>query len=100
MGCLKEKAIKIKSSILKLKKVSDMTDNEIRENCIESKAWEKKAAEIEDSKNAIDAESIGLQVEDKEIFDMKEIVQACLDLIKIKLKIETRGQYQGPIYCC
>ena len=84
MGCLKEKATKIKSSILKVKKVGEMTDNEIRENYIESKVWEKKAAELEDSRNVIDAESIGLQIEDKELYDMKETVQACLDLIENK----------------
>ena len=61
-----------------------MTDNELREIYIESKAWEKKAAELEDSKNAIHAESIGTKIEEKELFDMKEMVQACLDLIENK----------------
>ena len=84
MSCLKEKATKMKSSILKIKKVSEMTDNELREIYIESKAWEKKAAELEDSKNAIHAESIGTKIEEKELFDMKEMVQACLDLIENK----------------
>ena len=84
IGCLKEKANKLKSSILKIKKVSEMTDNEIREKFIESKTWEKKVAEMEESRDAIDAESVGSKIEDKELLDMKEIVQACVDLMENK----------------
>ena len=61
-----------------------MTDNEIREKFIESKTWEKKVAEMEESRDAIDAESVGSKIEDKELFDMKEIVQACVDLMENK----------------
>ena len=61
-----------------------MTDNEIREKFIESKTWKKKVAELEESRDAIDAESVGSKIEDKELFDMKEIVQACVDLMENK----------------
>ena len=75
-----------------------MTDNEVREKFIESKNWEKTAAEMWKSKEDIEAESVGLNIEAKEILDMKETVQASLDALgtmidNLKLEDNTRGLF-------
>ena len=66
IGFLKEQANDSKNLILKIKKGSDMSDNEIRANFIESKGWEKTAAELIKSRNEIKIESVGLNIEAKE----------------------------------
>ena len=98
IGFLKEQANDSKNLILKIKKGSDMSDNEIRANFIESKGWEKTAAELIKSRNDIKIESVGLNIEAKEIFDIKEVVQASLDVIKnkiddLRLEDERRGLF-------
>ena len=98
IGFLKEKAVENKNKVLKLKKASEMTDNEIREKFIESKNWEKITAEMCKSKEDIEAESVGLNIDAKEILEMKESVQASLDAMvnkieNLKLEDNTRGLF-------
>ena len=96
IGFLKEEAVENKNMILKLKKASDMTDNEIRKKLVDSKAWEKKAADLRKTREHIEAESTCLNIEAKEIFDMNTIVQECLDALRAKIEnLEHEDEKRG-----
>ena len=85
MGFIKEKSVEVKNVILKAKKAAEMTDNEIRECIIESRDWEKSVKEIVSRKEKAEEDSVGLDIEAKEITDLKEEVQNAVDILATKI---------------
>ena len=86
MGFIKEKSVEVKNVILKAKKAAEMTDNEIRECIIESRDWEKSVKEIVSRKEKAEEDSVGLDIEAKEITDLKEEVQNAVDILATKIE--------------
>ena len=90
---LKEKSVKIKEKVLKMEEVSRMTDNEVREGLIEIKEIVKKAEELEKDREKTIMESMKINVEKKEMEDMKSVVQKMIDAVETKfesLKLEDK----------
>ena len=97
-GFLKENATDLKLKLLKVKKVKDMTDTEIRMNMSEIKDWEKNIADLNLSRQKADEDSVGLRIESSSILNMQETVQDTIDAISAKvenLRLEdrTRGLF-------
>ena len=84
--------------ILKVKKVAEMTDNEVREHIIESKDWERSVKDLVLSREKAEEDLVGLDVEDKEISELKENVQNAVDILaskigNLKSEDKTRGLF-------
>ena len=99
MEFLTEKA---KANVLKVAnlKPNVMTDNEVREKYNEVKDWEKACKEMIKSKEEIQEDCIGLDVEDKLIDDMQKIVSDSVDALQtqiedLKLEDKNRGLYSA-----
>ena len=79
---------------------SQMTDNEIREKFNEAKDWDKVCKELIKSKEEIEGESIGLDIENDVINQMKESVMNSVDALQkqiseLKLEDKSRGLFSA-----
>ena len=99
MEFLKEKAA---ASELKIEDASptEMTDNEIREKFVESKDWEKVCKEMIKTKEEIEEDCIGLDIDDILISQMKESVQNSVGALQkriadLKLEDKSRGLFSA-----
>ena len=63
-----------------------MTDNKIRECIIESGGWEISVKEIVSSKEKAEEDSVGLNIDAKDITDFKEKFQNALDILATKIE--------------
>ena len=98
IGFIKEKSVDVKKKILMVKDAAEMTDNEVREWIIESRDWEKYVKEIVSNKEKAEEDSVGLDIEEKEINDLKEVVQHAVDALATKISSlknedKTRGLF-------
>ena len=93
IGYIKESATELKQKVLKVKKVKDMTDAEVREGMEDLKTWEKISLNLNNSKQKADEDSVGLDIEPQEILNMQESVQSAIDAVTVKidnLKLEDK----------
>ena len=100
IGFIKEKSVEVKNNVLKVKKTKDMTDNEVREFISESKEWDKAVKEIVKSKEIVEEDSVGLDLDPKEISDLKGVVQNAVDALSnkienLKLEDKSRGLFSA-----
>ena len=100
MGFIKEKSTDLQRKILQLKQAKDMSDTEVREHVAEVKDWERTAKEITSAKETAEEDSVGLAVQDTEVMNMKETVQAALDALtakvdNLKLEDKKRGLFSN-----
>ena len=99
MEFLKEKTA---ASELKVEDLipADITDNEIREKYIEAKEWEKVCKEMVKSKEDIEEDCIGLDIDENVIDKMKESVQNSVDTLQKVLLILNLRTRHGCVLCC
>ena len=96
MGFIQERASGIKSIILKMKKAKDMTDREIRKSMVEVKDLEDKLEKIVQSKEKLEEDAVGTDMDSDDIKEMKESVMAAVDSLaakvsNLKVEDEVRG---------
>ena len=93
---LKEKAADGEKKASDLAVKSDTTDNEIREFLHKSKKLESLMEEMVKSKDDIDEESMGLDIDDAELEQMKTTVKSSVDMITRAInELETEDKSRG-----
>ena len=97
---LVNRAIENEDKMKKIGCAESMSDNEVRKNFLESKEWVKTANELKQTKEKIEEDVVGIDIDEAEITKMSDEVNRCVDVLITKMEIfkfedDTRGLFTG-----